>query len=223
MWHGTDGSRGDMLAVIAAHPQLAAVLDAHGLTFDPGAREVAELAAYNAVMSKRGQQVARNLAKLEAQRQAAHPGQEPGPVLSAQLQAEAWDHGRPDKKPSQLGHEAARPLGLNDADYRLNPQRVPVQPAASLDELSVQQIASRALDRCAAGASTRTVHDIAEHVTHLTNTHFAVETELRDLLATQDTGDVPAAPHVARPARARPPCSAPRSKPPPRRAGQPGS
>lgn len=61
-------------AVIAAHPQLAAALDAHGLTLDPVIGEVAELAPYNTVMSKRGEQVARNLVKFEGDWRAAHPG-----------------------------------------------------------------------------------------------------------------------------------------------------
>jgi hypothetical protein len=84
-------------AVIAAHPQLAQVLDAHGLTLDPVTGEVAELTPYNAIMSKRGEQVARNLAKFEAEWRVAHPGQEPGPVAMSRLTAMAWDHERPAK------------------------------------------------------------------------------------------------------------------------------
>ena len=93
-------------AVIAAHPQLARALGAHGLTLDPTTGEVAELQPYNAVMSKRGEQVARNLSRFEAEWEAAHPGVEPGPVVRARLQAKAWDHERPNKKPSQPGSEA---------------------------------------------------------------------------------------------------------------------
>ena len=52
-------------AVIAAHPQLTAVLDTHGLTLDPATGEVAELLPFNALMSKRGEQVGRNLARFE--------------------------------------------------------------------------------------------------------------------------------------------------------------
>ncbi|MGD9430810.1 MobF family relaxase [Arthrobacter russicus] len=172
-------------AVIAAHPQLAAVLDAHGLTLDPVTGEVAELQPYNAVMSKRGKQVARNLAKFEAEWRAAHPGQEPGPVAMSRLIAMAWDHERPAKKPTALGHEAAWRAELDAAGYRPDPARVPVRAAVSLDELRVQQVASRALDRCAAGASTWTVHDIQEHVTRIV-TEAGVRAEpaaLRDLVA----------------------------------------
>jgi len=154
-------------AVIAAHPQLAQVLDTHGLSLDPVTGEVAELQPYNPVMSKRGVQVARNLARFEARWRAAHPGQEPGPVVMSRLIAMAWDHERPAKKPSKLGHEDAWRAELEEAGYRADPARVPVQPAASLDDLRPQQVASRALDRCAADASTWTVHDIQEHVTQI--------------------------------------------------------
>ncbi|WP_454149383.1 MobF family relaxase [Microbacterium lacticum] len=172
-------------AVIAAHPQLAAVLDAHGLTLDPVTGEVAELQPYNAVMSKRGEQVARNLAKFEAEWRAAHPGQEPGPVAMSRLIAMAWDHERPHKKPTVLGHEAAWRAELDEAGYRPDPARVPVRAAVSPDDLRVPHLASRALDRCAAAASTWTVHDIQEHVTRII-TEAGVRAEsaaLRDLVA----------------------------------------
>lgn len=172
-------------AVIAAHPQLAAVLDAHGLTLDPVTGEVAELAPYNTVMSKRGEQVARNLVKFEADWRAAHPGQEPGPVVMSRLTEMAWDHERPHKKPAILGHETAWRAELDAAGYRPNPARVPVRAAASLDDLRVQHVASRALDRCAAAASTWTVHDVQEHVTRII-TEAGVRANpdaLRDLVA----------------------------------------
>ncbi|HWL01684.1 MAG TPA: MobF family relaxase [Microbacteriaceae bacterium] len=172
-------------AVLAAHPQLAAVLDAHGLTLDPVSGEVAELVPWNAVMSKRGEQVARNLARFRAEWDAAHPGQEPGPVVSGRLQKKAWDHERPNKKPSVLGSEAGWRRELQNAGYTPDLARATVQPARGTDELGVQQVASRALDRCAAGASTWTVHDVQEHVTRIiTEAGVRAEHEaLRDLVA----------------------------------------
>jgi len=172
-------------AVIAAHPQLAVVLDTHGLTLDPVTGEVAELLPYNAVMSKRGAQVARNLAQFEADWRAAHPGQQPGPVVASGLTAMAWDHERPHKKPSKLGHEAAWRVELEEAGYNPNPKRLPVPAPVTLDDLSVQQVATRALDRCAAGASTWTRHTVQEHVTRII-TEAGVRAEpasLRDLIA----------------------------------------
>lgn len=172
-------------AVIAAHPQLAAVLDAHGLTVDPVTGEVAELQPYNAVMSKRGQQVARNLAKFEAEWRAARPGREPSPVAMSRLIAMAWDHERPAKKPTVLGHEAAWRAELDAAGYRPDPLRVRRNAPGVLDDLSVQQVASRALDRCAVAASTWTVHDVQEYVTRIiTETGVRATPEgLRDLVA----------------------------------------
>ncbi|WP_226925413.1 MobF family relaxase [Georgenia thermotolerans] len=154
-------------AVLAAHPQLAAVLDAHDLTLDPVSGEVAELEPFNAVMSKRAGQVARNLAAFTAQWEAAHPGQEPGPGVSARLQAMAWDHQRPAKKPARLGSEAGWRRELDAAGYTPDLPRVPCRPPRELDELRVQQVANRALDRCAAAASTWTRHTVQGHVTRL--------------------------------------------------------
>jgi thymidine kinase len=172
-------------AVIAAHPQLTAVLDAHGLTLDPVTGEVAELLPFNAVMSKRGDQVARNIARFEAEWRAAHRGQAPGPVVTSRLTAMAWGHERPHKKPLLLGHEDAWRSELEQAGYRPNPKRVSVRVPVSIDDLSVQQVASRSLDRCAASASTWTVHTIQEHVTRIiTEAGVRAEpTALRDLIA----------------------------------------
>lgn len=54
-------------AVIAASPELAQVLDRHGLTLDPVNGEITELEPFNALMSKRGEQVRKNLERLEAE------------------------------------------------------------------------------------------------------------------------------------------------------------
>ncbi|PDQ35976.1 MAG: hypothetical protein B5766_02185 [Candidatus Lumbricidophila eiseniae] len=118
-------------------------------------------------MSKRGAQVARNLVRFEAEWEAAHPGETPGPVVSARLRAKAWDHERPSKKPSVLGSEAVWLRELQDAGYTLDLPRATVQPPRTLDELAVQHIASRALDRCAAAASAWTVHDVQEQVARI--------------------------------------------------------
>ncbi len=58
-----------------------------GLTLDLVTGEVAELEPFNAALSKRGAQVERNLAAFEAEWEAAHPGEEPGPVVRARLKA----------------------------------------------------------------------------------------------------------------------------------------
>ncbi|MFV0432875.1 MAG: MobF family relaxase [Leucobacter sp.] len=176
-------------AVIAAHPQLAAVLDHHGLTLDPTTGEIVELEPFNAVMSKRGAQVERNLARFEAEWEAAHPGEEPGPVVRARLKAKAWEHERPGKKPAVLGSEAGWRVELEDAGYTPNLSRARRAATVALDELHIEEIASRALDRCAAGASAWTVHTLCEHVTRITTEH-GVQAEPMDLrefvqLATQ--------------------------------------
>ncbi|MTE24735.1 MobF family relaxase [Microbacterium sp. ZXX196] len=176
-------------AIIAAHPQLASVLDQHGLTLDSATGEVAELEPFNVVMSKRGAQVERNLARFEAEWETGHPGEEPGPVVRARLKAKAWEHERPGKKPAVLGSEAGWRAELEDAGYTQNLPRARCTAPVALDELHIEEIASRALDRCAAGASAWTVHTVREHVTRIT-TEYGVQAaprELRDFvqLATQ--------------------------------------
>ncbi|MGO2664062.1 MobF family relaxase [Mycetocola reblochoni] len=172
-------------AVIAAHPELAEVLDRHGLTLDPVTGEVVELEPFNALMSKRGEQVRRNLERLEAEWNAAHPGETMGPVVFSRLTAQAWAHERPAKKPATLREEEAWLTELREAGYDPTTLRRPARPApVSLDELSVQQIASRALNRCAAGASVWTQHTVQEHATQIITEAGVRATgeELRDLI-----------------------------------------
>ncbi|HEX4057670.1 MAG TPA: MobF family relaxase [Galbitalea sp.] len=176
-------------AVIAAHPQLAEVLDRHGLTLDPVTGEVAELERFNAPMSKRAAQVHKNLVRFEAEWEARHPGQEAGPVVTARLTAMAWDHERPAKKPSSLKDEAGWRAELGDLGYSPDLGRARVRAPVALDELRVQQIASRALDRCAAAASAWTRHTVQEHVTRII-TEVGVRAEpaaLRNLVAITTT------------------------------------
>ncbi len=155
-------------AVIAAHPELAEVLDRHGLTLDPVSGEVVELERFNGVMSKRGEQVRKHLERFEAEWAAAHPGESMGPVVSARLAAKAWAHERPAKKPTALREEQAWVTELREAGYDPAMLRRPARRApASLDDLSVQTVASRALDRCAASGSAWTRHTVQEHATRI--------------------------------------------------------
>lgn len=176
-------------AVIAAHPQLAAVLDQHDLTLDPATGEVAELEPFNAAMSKRGAQVERNLARFEAEWDAAHPGEEAGSVVRARMKAKAWEHERPGKKPAVLGSEAGWCVELEDAGYTPDLSRARRAAPVALDELHIEEIVSRALDRCASGASAWSVYTVREHVTRITTEHGvrAAPSELREFvqLATQ--------------------------------------
>lgn len=177
-------------AVIAASPELASVLDRHGLTLDPVSGEVVELEPFNAVMSKRGEQVHRNLDRLEAAWEAAHPGESIGPVVATRLRAEAWAYQRPAKKPTTLRQEAAWLSELREAGY--DPEHLARRPApapASTDDLSVQRIASRALDRCAAAESAWTRHTVQEHATEIITEAGVRGTpaELRELIAVATT------------------------------------
>jgi len=172
-------------AVIAASPQLAAVLDRHGLSLDPVTGEVVQLQPFNAVMSKRGAQVGKNLARLEAEWDEAHPGETMGPVVASRLTAEAWAYQRPAKKPTTLSEEAAWVTELREAGYDPETLHHPAPHAAvGLDDLSVQEVASRALDRCAAAASAWTAHTVREHATRIMTEYGvrATPAEIRDFV-----------------------------------------
>ena len=173
-------------AVIAAHPQLAETLAAHGLTLDPVSGEVVELEPFNAVMSKRSAQIRRNLDRLEAEWESAHPGEVLGPVMAARLQGIAWTHQRPGKKPTDLKNEQWWRQELTEAGY--DPATFDhraAQPVVSVDDLAVQEVASRALDRCAAASSAWTRHTVQEQVTRLTTEAGvqAMPAELREFIA----------------------------------------
>jgi AAA domain/TrwC relaxase len=178
-------------AVLAAHPRLAQVLERHGLTLDPVWGEVVELTPFNAVMSKRASQVEKNLAELEAAWAERYPGVEPGPVVTSRMVAAAWAKDRPQKRPTTLAHEDGWRQELAEAGYDAELVHQPlsrggplVQVPALPDDLRVLTVASRALDRCAAQASTWTRHTVAEQVTRIVTEYGVRATpgEVRDLV-----------------------------------------
>ncbi|QQT71112.1 AAA family ATPase [Brevibacterium casei] len=172
-------------AVIAAHPQLAQTLADHGLTLDPFSGDVTELQPFNGVMSKRSAQIRRNLDRLAAEWETDHPGEVLGPVMTARLQGIAWTHQRPGKKPADLKNEQWWVQELADAGYDpAAPRPITVQHPVQVDDLAVQEVASRALDRCAAASSTWTTHTVQEHVTRITTEHGvqATPAELREFI-----------------------------------------
>ena len=172
-------------AVIAASPELAEVLDRPGLTLEPATGEVVELQTFNSLMSKRGAQVGQNLERLEAEWDATHPGESMGPVVATRLRAEAWAYERPAKKPTTLAEEAGWATELREAGYDPTTLQQPAPRASvGLDDLSVQEVASRALDRCAAGASAWTAHTVTEYATRIMTEHGvqATPAEIRDFI-----------------------------------------
>lgn len=143
-------------AVIAAHPGLADVLDRHGLTLEPVTGEVTELVPFNPVMSKRAAQVERNLARLEAEWEQMHPGEEPGPVVRSRLLAKAWAHAHrlPDRprRHHPLAH-AAQPAGPAAMGTR-HPQRHPApRQEAMTNTPGLREAAVRLLGTCEVTAS----------------------------------------------------------------------
>jgi len=168
-------------AVLAAHPKLAAVLAVHGLTLDPVSGEVVELQPFNTVLSKRAEQVTRNLDRFVAEWRAARPGEEPSRRNLARLHQMVWDHERPHKRPARLGPEGTWLGKLRAAGFDPVALHGQVQiDVHSLDELSIETLAHRALDRCASAASIWHEHAVREQVTRLV-TEAGVRAEPADL------------------------------------------
>ncbi len=163
------------------------MLDRHGLTLDPVTGEVVELAPFNLLMSKRASQVEKNLADLEATWAEAHPGQEPGPGVTSRMVAAAWATGRPQKRPTTLAHEDGWRRELAEAGYdpaQVVQSRLPEHAPIALGDVEIQTVASRALDRCAAQASTWARHRVHEQVTRMLTEYGvrATPADLRDLV-----------------------------------------
>jgi hypothetical protein len=175
-------------AVLAAYPALADALDRVGLTLDPVTGEVTELQPFNGIMSKRGVPVEKNLAELEAAWEEMHPGQELGPVVHARMITAAWAKDRPQKRPAALAHEDAWRDEIARAGYdptKFLQRQFPSHAPLGVDDLEIQAIASRALDRCAAAASTWTRHTLREQVARIVTNYGvrATPTDLRELVA----------------------------------------
>lgn len=193
-WRGLDTSalfkqqgavRAHGTVIIAANPALSDCLAEHGLTLDPVTGEVVKLEPFNALMSKRGEQIRKNLGRLEAEWHESHPGEPICPVVPARLTAKAWALGRPAKKLTNLWEEAAWFAELKEAGYDpATLQHRTVAAPKSLLDLSVQVIASRALDCCAATESAWTRHTPQEHAIRIITESGvrATPQELRDLI-----------------------------------------
>ena len=125
-----------------------------------------------------------------------HPGLEPGPVVTSRMVATAWAKDRPQKRPTTLAREDGWRRELADAGYDpelIRRSRVAAsrwRPSASADDLHVLTLASRALDRCAAQASTWTRHTVAEHVTRII-TEYGVRANARRAARPRRDGDRP--------------------------------
>jgi hypothetical protein len=103
--------------------------------------EVAELEPFNAALRSAGAQVERNLATFEAEWEAAHPGEEPGPVVRARLESEGGA-----RTPGEEAH-GARQRGrlvseLADAGYSPDAPRAHRPAPVALGELRIEEVAS---------------------------------------------------------------------------------
>ncbi|WP_336029194.1 MobF family relaxase [Geodermatophilus sp. FMUSA9-8] len=154
-------------AAVACDPQFRAALAAHGYALDAGG-EIRQLANYVGAFSARAAQITRNIDTYEREWAAAHPGEQPGPVLRRSWDARAWAQGRPDKVRPQPGEDlTARwlaelvALGYRDRNV---PTGLTPAPVGGLDR---EQVVGRVLARLAAARSAWNAADVRGEVEQL--------------------------------------------------------
>jgi len=147
-------------AAVMCDPQFRAVLAKHGFTLDEDG-EINELTPYTGPFSARSAQVARNLARYEAEWRGEHPDQEPGPKLLRWWDRRAWADARPDKVVPTLGEQLRqhwvdelRALGF------VRPDRATGVSATPVGVIDRQAIVEVALTRLGAKRSAWSAGDI---------------------------------------------------------------
>jgi hypothetical protein len=171
-------------AAIVCDPDFRAALARHGFTLDPDG-EVTALAPFVGAFSKRAAQIGGLLDRYEAQWRAAHPGEEPGPVLRRSWDTRAWAQDRPDKVVPRDGRElrAAWLRELDELGYRHPDRAVPLDPVrpGSLDR---DAAAAEVIARLGAGRSAWNTADVRGQVELLlARTGLVTEASVRAELA----------------------------------------
>lgn len=175
--------RGIGEAAITAHEGLRAALAARGLTFDPAAGDVVELRDAVPAMSKRSRQIAANLEQIEADWQAEHPGQVPGPRVVRGWHRLAWEQGRPDKKPGVAPDEDLWRAEIHATGYTHPTAPVPPAPRVEVGAIDRDQIAALAIEQAQGRRSTWSTADLTEHTARLLS-HAGVTAPRRVLMET---------------------------------------
>ncbi|WP_313558573.1 AAA family ATPase, partial [Miniimonas arenae] len=170
-------------AAIHAHEGLRVALAAGGLTFDPATGDVVELRAAVPAMSKRSRQIAANLEQIEADWQAQHPGQVPGPRVVRGWHRLAWEMGRPDKKPGVAPDEDLWRAEIHATGYTHPTTPVPLAPRLGVGAIDRDQVAALAIEQAQARRSTWSTADLTEHTARLL-AHAGVTAPRRVLMET---------------------------------------
>ncbi|WP_424937770.1 MULTISPECIES: MobF family relaxase [Bacteria] len=124
--------RGVGEAAINSHAGLRRALAAAGFTFDAATGKVVNLEQHAQVMSKRAQQIDRNVLRFEAEWRKDHPGQEPDKTIRREWDQQAWSHERPRKRksserPEDKWIDELRASGLQVDDFGTTSERAAVQ------------------------------------------------------------------------------------------------
>ena len=171
-------------AAVMCDPEFRAVLAAHGYTISETG-EIAQLAEFIGVFSRRAAQIGANIDRYEADWRAAHSGEAPGPGQWRTWDARAWADARPDKVTPQPGAdmngrwlEVLATLGYRDRDK-------PIQLALALPAaLDRDAAAAEVLARLGAARSAWNTADVRGEVEQLlAREHLVADVAARDELA----------------------------------------
>lgn len=153
--------RGVGEASINHHAGLRAALAKAGFEFDARTGTVKNLAAHAQLLSKRSQQIERNIAKLEREWRAAHSEREPDRVLRREWDQRAWSLERPQKRKTTERPEAKWLGELREAGLQVDGFGETEGPAlGSLLELDRAVLAQRAVTAAEARGSAWSVADL---------------------------------------------------------------
>lgn len=153
--------RGIGEAMIRSHSGLRQALATAGLTFDSATGKVVELADQAALLSKRREQIEKNLGELESAWRAEHPNQDPDPATRRDWDRKAWALDRPGKKHARNVTEAGWIAELRAAGLAVDGFTGGSTDAAqTLAELDRDEIKAQATAVCESKKSAWSLHDI---------------------------------------------------------------
>lgn len=167
--------RGVGEAAINSHDGLRHALAEAGFEFDASTGAVTNLEEQAKSMSKRAQQIDRNVLRFEADWRAEHPGQEPDAATRRQWDQQAWAYERPRKRKTVGRPEDKWIVELRDAGLQVDGFRsVEPRRAVQLHELDRDTLRRDAIAAVESRASAWSVADLAGRLGEAVGRHEVV-------------------------------------------------
>lgn len=167
--------RGVGEAAINSHEGLRRALADAGFEFDAATGSVTNLEAHAKNMSKRAQQIDRNVLRFEGEWRKEHPGQEPDASIRRQWDQQAWVHERPRKRKTAGRPEDKWIDELRDAGLQVDGfGPVDARRAVQLHELDRDALRRDAIAAVENRASAWSVADLAGRLGEAVGRHDVI-------------------------------------------------